>query len=44
VKRLAFDIGGTFTDFVYEDDETVHVLKVPTTPDDPAQGVLDGTV
>jgi N-methylhydantoinase A len=42
VKRLAFDIGGTFTDFVYEDDETVHVLKVPTTPDDPAQGVLDG--
>ena len=42
MKRLAFDIGGTFTDFVYEDDETVHILKVPTTPKDPAQGVLDG--
>ena len=42
VKRLAFDIGGTFTDFVYEDEDTVHVLKVPTTPEDPAQGVLYG--
>ena len=42
MKRLAFDIGGTFTDFVYEDDGTFHTLKVPTTPEDPAIGVIEG--
>ena len=42
MKRLAFDIGGTFTDFVFEDGKIIHVLKVPTTPDDPARGVLEG--
>lgn len=42
MKRLAFDIGGTFTDFVLEDGGSVFVLKVPTTPDNPANGVLQG--
>ena len=42
MKRFAFDIGGTFTDFVYEDDGTFHTLKVPTTPEDPAIGVIEG--
>lgn len=42
MKRLAFDIGGTFTDFVFEDDDTIHTLKVPTTPEDPAVGVIEG--
>ena len=30
--RVAFDIGGTFTDFVLRDDATgtTHALKVPT--------------
>ncbi len=42
--RLAFDIGGTFTDFVLQDVETgaVTVGKHPTTPRDPAEGVLRG--
>jgi len=42
--RVAFDIGGTFTDFVLE-DARAHALrfhKVPTTPRDPAQAVLEG--
>ncbi|MSP67956.1 MAG: hydantoinase/oxoprolinase family protein [Alphaproteobacteria bacterium] len=42
--RLAFDIGGTFTDCVLHDPATgvVHALKLPTTPADPAEGVLKG--
>ena len=42
--RIAFDIGGTFTDFVLHDDARgqSHVLKVPSTRDDPGQAVLEG--
>jgi N-methylhydantoinase A len=41
--RMAFDIGGTFTDFVLAGPDTApRFLKVPTTPDDPARAVLDG--
>jgi N-methylhydantoinase A/oxoprolinase/acetone carboxylase beta subunit len=42
--RLAFDIGGTFTDFVLQDVEagTVVVGKSLTTPHDPAEGVFEG--
>jgi len=38
--RLAFDIGGTFTDYVLEDRSTgrIRIWKVPTTPE-PAGGV-----
>jgi N-methylhydantoinase A len=41
--RIASDIGGTFTDLVYLDEQTgeVHVGKASTTPHDFAQGVLD---
>ncbi len=41
--QLAFDIGGTFTDFALLDDATgrVDVWKVLTTPDDPARAVID---
>jgi N-methylhydantoinase A len=42
--QIAFDIGGTFTDFVLRDTrsgETV-IWKVPTTSREPAQAVLDG--
>jgi N-methylhydantoinase A len=40
---VGVDIGGTFTDFVLVDPELqVHVLKVPTTADEPAKGVLTG--
>src|SRR6185312_9708329 len=40
----AFDIGGTFTDFVLEDGRsgTLQFHKVPTTPRDPAEAVLEG--
>src|ERR1700674_1663344 len=38
--RLAFDIGGTFTDYVLQDQTTgrIRIWKVPTTPE-PARGV-----
>ncbi|MFN8455975.1 MAG: hydantoinase/oxoprolinase family protein [Anaerolineae bacterium] len=41
--RVAADIGGTFTDFVVETEAgRVFTGKVPTTPDNPAIGVLNG--
>ena len=41
--RLGIDIGGTFTDLALIDDSGgVAVLKVPSTPDDYARGVMDG--
>lgn len=41
--RIGIDVGGTFTDLVAIDDHgTATLAKVPTTPDDPSRGVLDG--
>jgi N-methylhydantoinase A len=41
--RVSADIGGTFTDFVFEDRSgRTHIGKVPTTPQNPSRGVLDG--
>ena len=41
--RIGIDVGGTFTDLVAIDDAGASTLaKVPTTPDDPSIGVLDG--
>jgi N-methylhydantoinase A len=44
MMRLAFDIGGTFTDFILADAATgaTHVLKVPTTPSEPGKAVIAG--
>jgi N-methylhydantoinase A len=41
---LGIDIGGTFTDIVVFDPSTGHarIGKVSTTPDDPAEGAVDG--
>lgn len=39
---LAVDTGGTFTDLLLLEDGRVSVLKVPSTPDDPAAAVLAG--
>src|SRR5579864_119833 len=39
--RIAIDTGGTFTDCVYLKDGAVAVLKVLSTPDDPARSVLE---
>ena len=42
--RVAFDIGGTFTDFVLHDSRSNRTItgKVPTTPQDPSIGVVSG--
>ena len=41
---VAFDIGGTFTDFVLHNAGThrTYTLKVPTTPEDPSIAVMNG--
>ena len=40
--RAAFDIGGTFTDFVLHGPDGTRTLKVPTSQPDPADAVLAG--
>ncbi len=44
MRRLGVDVGGTFTDLIYVDDEAGRILvhKVPTTPADPSQGTVQG--
>jgi N-methylhydantoinase A len=44
MKRLGVDVGGTFTDLIYVDDEAGQILvhKLPTTPEDPSQGTVRG--
>jgi N-methylhydantoinase A len=39
--RIAIDTGGTFTDCVYLKDGALAVLKLLSTPDDPARSVLE---
>ena len=39
--RIAIDTGGTFTDCIYVKDGLPVVLKLPSTPDDPARSVLN---
>ncbi|HLK46094.1 MAG TPA: hydantoinase B/oxoprolinase family protein, partial [Acidimicrobiales bacterium] len=44
MKRIGVDVGGTFTDLILVDEEAgrITVDKVPSTPDDPARGVVAG--
>jgi N-methylhydantoinase A len=44
MKRVGVDVGGTFTDLIYVDDESgvIRVHKLPTTPGDPSQGTIQG--
>ena len=44
--RIAVDIGGTFTDLQVFDEARgqLHELKTPTTPADPAEGLVTGMV
>ncbi|MGH9486736.1 MAG: hydantoinase/oxoprolinase family protein [Terriglobales bacterium] len=39
--RVAVDTGGTFTDCVWIDQGGLRVLKLPSTPQDPGQALLD---
>src|SRR5215469_4967740 len=39
--RIAIDTGGTFTDCVYLKGNALAVLKLLSTPDDPARSVLE---
>ena len=42
--RVAVDVGGTFTDICVLDEDTgvMSVAKVPSTPADPIDAVIDG--
>ena len=42
--RVTVDTGGTFSDFVYLNEETgaVTIGKLPSTPDDPSRAILQG--
>ncbi len=42
--RVAVDTGGTFTDFVFLDEDTgnISIAKLPSTPDDPGHAIMSG--
>jgi N-methylhydantoinase A/oxoprolinase/acetone carboxylase beta subunit len=43
MKRIGVDVGGTFTDLMYwDEDGAVAVHKVPSTPQDPSLATVDG--
>ena len=41
-RIVAVDTGGTFTDVLILDDGRLESLKIPSTPADPADAVLEG--
>ena len=46
MKRIGVDVGGTFTDLIFVDEETgsVAVHKISSTPKDPSIGVINGVL
>lgn len=44
--QIGIDVGGTFTDFVFRDDDTGEELieKIPSSPDDPSRSAIAGIV
>ncbi|HEV8203386.1 MAG TPA: hydantoinase/oxoprolinase family protein [Pyrinomonadaceae bacterium] len=40
--RVGVDTGGTFTDFVFEQDGRLNLFKVPSTPSDPSLAIEQG--
>lgn len=41
MRRIAVDIGGTFTDLVAFENSSFHVVKIPTTSKEPEAGVIE---
>ncbi|MCI9869866.1 hydantoinase B/oxoprolinase family protein [Arthrobacter humicola] len=46
MKRIGVDVGGTFTDLYFSDDDQriAVVEKVPSTPHDPSEAVINGII
>ena len=46
MRMIGVDVGGTFTDIIYTDTDSAATLihKTPTTPDNPARGVIEGVL
>ena len=46
MRRIGIDVGGTFTDLIFVDDDTGQIVvhKVPSTPDDPSRATLAGAL
>jgi len=42
MMRIGIDTGGTFTDFVVFDEGTLSTFKLPSTPHNPAEAILEG--
>ena len=40
--RVGVDTGGTFTDFVFEQNGDIHLFKIASTPSDPSLAILQG--
>jgi N-methylhydantoinase A len=40
--RVGVDTGGTFTDFVFEQDGQIQLFKIPSTPQDPSLAIREG--
>lgn len=40
--RVGVDTGGTFTDFVFEQDGRINLFKLPSTPSDPSLAIQQG--
>ena len=40
--RVGIEVGGTFTDLIEIRDGVARVAKVPSTPDAPDRGAVDG--
>ena len=40
--RIGIDTGGTFTDFVVVEGAEISVFKMPSTPQRPAQAIIEG--
>jgi N-methylhydantoinase A len=42
INAIGIDIGGTFIDIVLAGEDEAQLVKIPSTPDGPHRGVLDG--